>query len=210
LFTYHPFAGGGCAQNDTTGGGPSRFPLPMSRDLVGLKKKSRSKGALAGAGQLNSARRNFSRTSINCTRRRKSSAKGDGNDTQMLGCLIGIPPRVSEAGRCRPASGFEIRDALRRRVRSYGAETRSHLSDERLREVLRTQQKQHLSSLLSFAKASWYPSGQLRIMSAMVGPPLIRASNGTRRPGSSCVHDENYNLPNSWGRQPISKRKLPP
>ena len=111
---------------------------------------------------------------------------------------------MSEAGRCRPASGFEIRDALRGRVHSYGAETRSHLSDEWLRAVLRTQQKQHLSSLLSFAKASWYPSGQLRIMSAMIGPPLIRDSNGTRKPGSSCVHDENYNLPNSSGRQPIS------
>ena len=104
---------------------------------------------------------------------------------------------MSEARQASLASGFEIRDALRGRIHSYGAETRSHLSDEWLWELLRTQQKQHLSSLLSFAKASWYPSGQLRIMSAMVGPPLIRDSNGTRKPGSSCVHDENYNLPNS-------------
>jgi hypothetical protein len=74
---------------------------------------------------------------------------------------------------------------------------------ERMEPTTRTQQKQHLSSLLSFAQVSWYPSGQLRVMSAMVGPPLIRASNGTRKPGSSCVRYENYNLPDSEGGELI-------
>jgi hypothetical protein len=64
--------------------------------------------------------------------------------------------------------------------------------NERLSPMMRTQQKQHLSFLLSFAQASLYPSGQLRIMSAMIGPPVIQVSNGTRKPNSPSVRYENY------------------
>jgi hypothetical protein len=106
---------------------------------------------------------------------------------------------MSEAGQHCPASGFEIRDVLRGRVHSYGEETRSMFAfwNERLAPSMCTQQKQHLSFLLSFAQASWYPSGQLRTMSAMIGPPVIQVSNGTRKPGSPSVRYENYNLPHS-------------
>jgi hypothetical protein len=95
---------------------------------------------------------------------------------------------MNEAGRCRPASGCEIPDALRGGFHSYGEETRSHLSDERLWEVTRTQHQQHLSPSLDFMQASSYPSGQLRLMSFIVDPPVVQASNRTRKPGSSCVH----------------------
>lgn len=79
---------------------------------------------------------------------------------------------MSEAGRHRPASGFEISDALRGRVHSYGEETRSVLCEERMGETTRTQQQQHLSSSLSFMQVNWYPSGQRRVMFSMVGPPF--------------------------------------
>jgi hypothetical protein len=91
---------------------------------------------------------------------------------------------MSEAGRHRPASGFEISDALRGRVHSYGEETRSVLCEERMGETTRTQQQQHLSSSLSFMQVSSYPSGQLRVMSSMVDPPFteLRIEPGNRVP----------------------------
>jgi len=57
-------------------------------------------------------------------------------------------------------------------VASYGEETTVvEVRDERMGETTRTQQQQHLFSSLAFMQVSWYPSGQLRVMSSMVGPP---------------------------------------
>jgi hypothetical protein len=95
---------------------------------------------------------------------------------------------MTEAGRRRPASGFEIPVVLQGRVHAYGEDTRSVLWDERMGETTLTQQQQHLSSSLAFMQLSSYPSGQLRVTSSMVDPPFVQALNGTRKPGSSSVH----------------------